>query len=367
MRKILFIFGTRPEAIKMIPIYNCFMRDSSFNAKICITAQHREMLDNVMDFFEVCADYDLNIMKPNQTLEELTANLLVEISAILLECRPNLVFVHGDTTTSFVASLSAFYQKIDVAHIEAGLRTYSKYSPFPEETNRQLTSKIAKYHFAPTVMAKKNLIKENINKNNIFVVGNSVIDALFLTLEKIKNKKFKLPYNPTNKKKYILITGHRRENFGEGFFYICSAIKKLSVKYKNIDFVYPVHLNPNVQKPVSKILSNIDNVYLIPPLRYEEFVHLMLQSYIILTDSGGIQEEAPSLGKPVLVMREYTERSEALSVGTVKLIGTKNIEREVSLLLEDENEYKRFSKNKNPYGDGTSSEKILNFIKSINI
>jgi UDP-N-acetylglucosamine 2-epimerase (non-hydrolysing) len=363
MKKILFIFGTRPEAIKMIPIYKKFKQSNLFDVKLCITAQHREMLDNVMQFFEIEADYDLDIMKPNQTLEDLTSKLLIKISKVLKDYQPNLIFVHGDTTTSFVASLASFYEKIDVAHIEAGLRTNNKYSPFPEEMNRQLTARIAKYHFAPTIRAKNNLLKENINEKNIYVVGNSVIDALFLTLNKIRNKKLNLPYNPIDSKKFILITAHRRENFGKGFLNICSSIKELSLKYPQIDFVYPVHLNPNVQKPVKKILSNVKNVYLINPLKYEEFVYLMSKAYIILTDSGGIQEEAPSLGKPVLVMRDNTERPEAVDVGTIKLVGTTRIKKEVSLLLENEKEYLKYKRLKNPYGDGYTSEKILEIIK----
>jgi UDP-N-acetylglucosamine 2-epimerase (non-hydrolysing) len=364
MKKLLFIFGTRPEAIKMIPIYKKFKESKLFDVKICITAQHRKMLDDVIEFFGVKADYDLNIMQSNQTLEELTSRLLIKISKILEEYKPNLVFVQGDTTTSFVASLASFYKKIDIAHIEAGLRTNNRYSPFPEEINRQLTARIAKYHFAPTIKAKENLLKENIKENNIYVVGNSVIDALFLTLNRIKNKKLELPYK-LNNKKFILITAHRRENFGEGFLNICNSIKELALKYPQIDFVYPVHLNPNVQKPVKKILSNIKNVYLIEPLKYENFIYLMSKAYIILTDSGGIQEEAPSLGKPVLVMRKNTERPEAVEVGTVKLVGTTKIVDEVTLLLENENEYLRYKKLKNPYGDGKTSEKVYSIIKDV--
>jgi len=364
MKNILLVFGTRPEAIKMIPIYNALKLHSQFNILICISAQHREMLDDVMNFFEVKADYDLDIMQANQTLETLTSRLLLKISDVLEDCKPILVFVHGDTTTSFVASLASFYKKIDVAHIEAGLRTHDKYSPFPEEINRQLTSKIAKYHFAPTLTSKQNLLEENINGKDIFIVGNSVIDALFLTLEKIKNVKKNLIYTPGDKK-FVLITGHRRENFGDGFLNICHSIKELALKYIDIDFVYPVHLNPNVQKPVKEILSDIGNVYLIEPLKYETFVYLMSMSYIILTDSGGIQEEAPSLGKPVLVMRENTERPEALEAGTVRLVGTTRIVSEVKKLIEDTNEYTKFISKINPYGDGKTSLKITDIIKSI--
>lgn len=364
MKNILLVFGTRPEAIKMIPIYNALKLYGQFNVLICITAQHREMLDDVMNFFDVKADYDLDIMQPNQTLETLTSRLLLKISYVLEDCKPILVFVHGDTTTSFVTSLASFYKKIDVAHIEAGLRTHDKYSPFPEEINRQLTSKIAKYHFAPTLISKQNLLEENINEKDIFVVGNSVIDALFLTLEKIKDVKKNLVYTPSDKK-FVLITGHRRENFGDGFLNICYSIKELALKYREIDFVYPVHLNPNVQKPVKEILSDIENVYLIEPLKYESFIYLMSMSYIILTDSGGIQEEAPSLGKPVLVMRENTERPEALEAGTVKLVGTTRIVSEVKKLIEDTNEYTKFISKINPYGDGKTSLKITDIIKGI--
>ena len=369
MKKLLFIFGTRPEAIKMIPIYKKFKNSTLFDVKLCITAQHREMLDEVLNIFDVKADYDLNIMKKNQSLTKLSSRLLESLDKVLKN-RFDLVFVHGDTTTSFFGALASYYHKIDVAHIEAGLRTNNIYSPYPEELNRQLTSKIAKYHFAPTIEAKNNLLKENINKN-IFVVGNSVVDALFLALKKIKNnlkleKQIleKIGYKFSNKK-IVLITGHRRENFGKGFFKICKSIKKLAKKYPNIDFVYPVHLNPNVQKPVFEILSNLKNVYLLKPLDYLSFVYLMDKSYLILTDSGGIQEEAPSLGKPVLVMRENTERPEALEAGTIKLVGTTKIEKEISNLLDNKKEYKKMAKAINPYGDGKTSKYIFNIIKGL--
>jgi len=368
IKKLLFIFGTRPEAIKMIPIYKKFKNSTLFDVKLCITAQHREMLDEVLNIFDVKADYDLNIMKKNQSLTKLSSRLLESLDKVLKN-RFDLVFVHGDTTTSFFGALASYYHKIDVAHIEAGLRTNNIYSPYPEELNRQLTSKIAKYHFAPTIEAKNNLLKENINKN-IFVVGNSVVDALFLALKKIKNnlkleKQIleKIGYKFSNKK-IVLITGHRRENFGKGFFKICKSIKKLAKKYPNIDFVYPVHLNPNVQKPVFEILSNLKNVYLLKPLDYLSFVYLMDKSYLILTDSGGIQEEAPSLGKPVLVMRENTERPEALEAGTIKLVGTTNIEKEISNLLDNKKEYKKMAKAINPYGDGNTSDKIFEIMGS---
>jgi UDP-N-acetylglucosamine 2-epimerase (non-hydrolysing) len=370
MKKLLFIFGTRPEAIKMIPIYKRFKQSNLFDVELCITAQHREMLDSVMDFFEVKADYDLDIMQTNQTLELLTSRLLLKISEVLDTSKPDLVFVHGDTTTSFVASLSAFYKKIDIAHIEAGLRTNDMYSPFPEEINRQLTSKMAKYHFTPTQKAKKNLLIENIEEKNIYVVGNSVIDALLLTVEKLKNKELEktilknIKYNFSDKK-IVLITGHRRENFGDGFLNICNSIKNIALKYDDVDFVYPVHLNPNVQKPVNDILNDVSNIYLLAPLDYVNFVYIMNRSYVILTDSGGIQEEAPSLGKPVLVMRDNTERPEALDAGTVKLVGTTNIEKEVELLLDNEQEYNKYQKVNNPYGSGDTSENIYKIIEGI--
>ena len=368
MKKILFIFGTRPEAIKMIPIYKKLKESNIFNVELCITAQHREMLDSVMSFFNVKANYDLDIMQANQTLEILTSRLLLKISDVLDISKPDLVLVHGDTSTSFVASLSAFYKKIDIGHIEAGLRTHDIYSPFPEEINRQLTSRMTKYHFTPTLRAKENLIQENIKTENIFVVGNSVIDALLLTVKKIKDKKLEseiienIDYKFSNRK-IVLITGHRRENFGDGFLNICNSIKNLALIYKDVDFLYPVHLNPNVQKPVNNILKNVDNIYLLNPLDYVDFVYMMNKSYIILTDSGGIQEEAPSLGKPVLVMRDNTERPEALESGTVKLVGTTNIEKEVSLLLDDENEYSKYKTIKNPYGEGNTSKEILEILK----
>lgn len=359
MKKLLFIFGTRPEAIKIIPIYKKFKESNLFDVKICITAQHREMLDDVMEFFEIKADYDLDLMKKNQTLEELSSNVLNKVSSILNNEKFDLVFVHGDTTTSFFSALAAFYSKIDVAHIEAGLRTYDIYSPYPEELNRQCTARIAKYHFVPTEKSKQNLLNESVNFKNIYVVGNSVIDALFLTLKKLPN-----PQIP-NPKPYILITGHRRENFGEGFLNICNAIKELAIKYKNYDFIYPVHLNPNVREPVFKILSDLSNVKLIEPVNYPKFVQLMANSYLILTDSGGIQEEAPSLKKPVLVMRSTTERPEALNAGMIKLVDTnkEKIVQEVSQLIENKDEYNQMIKGTNPYGDGKTNEKIFKIIK----
>lgn len=369
MKKILLVFGTRPEAVKMIPIYQKLTNDDRFSTAICLTAQHREMLDNVMNFFGIQADYDLNIMQKNQSLEMLSSKLLLKVSAVLDDYQPDLVLVHGDTTTSFITALSAFYKKIDVAHIEAGLRTNDIYSPFPEEVNRQLTARIAKFHFAPTLQAKTNLIQEGITPQNIFVVGNSVIDSLFLTLHLIQQDNLEQHFQqifqyPVGDNRIVLITGHRRENFGEGFLNICHAVKELADKYPNVDFVYPVHLNPNVQTPVKTILSDIKNVFLIEPLNYESFVYLMSRSYLILTDSGGIQEEAPSLGKPVLVMRDTTERPEAIQNGTVKLVGTsKNtIIESVSTLLESIQAYEAMATSSNPYGDGTTCEQIVNIL-----
>ena len=371
--KILTIFGTRPEAIKIAPLVKELEKTKEFESKVCITAQHREMLDQVLKIFDIKPDYDLNIMKPNQDLYDITSNILLGMKDVLNDFKPNLVLVHGDTTTTFATTLASFYQKIDVGHIEAGLRTGNIYSPWPEEANRKLTGVLAKYHFAPTLTAKENLLKENIKEKNIIITGNTVIDALFLALGKIKKnkklqqeifKKFSFPLSVIDSK-FILITGHRRENFGNGFINICESIRELAIKYPEINFIYPVHLNPNVQKPVNKILSNVSNIYLIEPLDYLPFVYLMSKSYLILTDSGGIQEEAPSLGKPVLVMRDTTERPEAVKAGTVKLVGTnkEKIIDEVSKLIEKKEEYKKMSQAYNPYGDGKSSKKIINFLK----
>jgi len=377
-KKVLIVFGTRPEAIKMAPLVNEFLKnEDKFETKVCVTAQHREMLDQVLAIFNIKPDYDLNIMKPGQDLYDVTSNVLLGLKDVLDDFNPSLVFVHGDTTTTFSASLASFYKKIDVAHVEAGLRTNDIYSPWPEEANRSLTSKLAKYHFAPTQTSKDNLLKENINENCIEVIGNTVIDALLMVIDKIskdKNLKSKLLEKVTsfgfdinhsikNEKKIVLVTGHRRENFGDGFTNICNALKEIALKNKDVNIVYPVHLNPNVREPVNKILEGIDNIFLIEPLDYEPFVFLMSQSYLILTDSGGIQEEAPSLGKPVLVMRNTTERPEALSAGTVKLVGTdKNlIVQEVEKLLTDTKLYTLMSKAHNPYGSGKTCEKIVGF------
>jgi len=380
MKKILFIFGTRPEAIKMAPLVKAFEKETSIDSKVCVTAQHREMLDQVLDLFEIRPDYDLNLMKAGQDLYDITSNVLLGLREVLNDFKPDLVLVHGDTTTTLAASLAAFYQKIKIGHVEAGLRTYNKYSPWPEEANRQITGVLADYHFVPTITAKDNLLKENKKEDTIFVTGNTVIDALFFILNKIKNDKkleekiiqdiqSKIP-NPKFSildSKFILVTGHRRENFGQGFINICEALKKIVIRNPNIHIIYPVHLNPNVQKPVKNILSNVPNIYLIEPLRYEEFVYLMDKSYFVITDSGGVQEEAPSLGKPVLVTRNTTERPEAVKAGTVKLVGTdkEKIIKEVEVLLKNKEEYKRMSKAHNPYGDGKACNRIVKIIKGL--
>lgn len=379
MKKILIVFGTRPEAIKMAPLVKTFQQyTDKFETKVCVTAQHREMLDQVLDLFEITPDYDLDIMKPGQDLYDVTSNVLLGMKPILANFKPDIVFVHGDTSTTFAASLAAFYQQISVAHIEAGLRTGDIYSPWPEEANRQLTTQITTYHFAPTFTSKDNLLKENVKDKSIIVTGNTVIDALFLTLKKIKaNKQLEtdiishlssLNYELKHDKKIILVTGHRRENHGQGFINICKALKEIAINNPDIDIVYPVHLNPNVQKPVSELLSGIDNVYLIEPLQYEQFIYIMDKSYFIITDSGGIQEEAPSLGKPVLVMRDTTERPEALDAGTVKLVGTDTqlIIKEAQVLIDNQEAYERMGKASNPYGDGNACEKVVAFLKTKN-
>jgi len=377
-KKVLIVFGTRPEAIKMAPLVNEFLKHKDkFDTKVCVTAQHREMLDQVLGIFNIEPDYDLNIMKPGQNLYDLTSSVLLGLQGVLDDFEPNLVFVHGDTTTTFSASLACFYKQIEVAHVEAGLRTNNIYSPWPEEGNRVLTSKLAKYHFAPTETSKANLLKENIDESTISVIGNTVIDALLIVIDKISNDKnlkdelmnkitsfgFNIENANKNQKKIVLVTGHRRENFGDGFVNICNALKEIAVKYTDVNIVYPVHLNPNVRVPVNKILEGIDNIFLIEPLDYEPFVFLMSQSFLILTDSGGIQEEAPSLGKPVLVMRDTTERPEALSAGTVKLVGTNKslIVKEVENLLNDRDMYLKMSKSHNPYGNGNTCKTIVEF------
>ena len=375
MKKVLIVFGTRPEAIKMAPLVKAFgdYRDD-FDMRVCVTAQHREMLDQVLDVFEITPDYDLNIMKTRQDLYDVTANVLLGMRDVLEEFNPDIVLVHGDTTTTSATSLASFYQKIAVGHVEAGLRTGDIYSPWPEEVNRQITGVLATYHFAPTVTSQNNLIKENKNPDNIIVTGNTVIDALFWALDKIKKSSllqekvitqiFNSGYSIKKDRKFILVTGHRRENFGQGFINICKALKKLAIDNPTIDIVYPLHLNPNVQNPVNELLSDISNVYLINPLQYESFIYLMNLSYFIITDSGGVQEEAPSLAKPVLVMRNTTERPEAIDAGTVKLVGTNpaKIISEAQLLLNNPIEYEIMTQADNPYGDGNASIKIIKFL-----
>lgn len=379
MKKILLVFGTRPEAIKMAPLVKEFQKHPDyFKIIVCVTGQHREMLDQVLRIFDITPDYDLNVMKQGQDLFDITSRVLLGMRDVLATVKPDLVLVHGDTTTSTAAALAAFYQQIPVGHVEAGLRTNNIYSPWPEEMNRQITGRIATWHFAPTALSRKNLLNENVNNSKIIVTGNTVVDALYLVLDKIKNDKvLEKNLNQTlrdsgydvcrlkNGKKLVLITGHRRENFGDGFISICRAIKCLKEKYRDVDFVYPMHLNPNVRKPIHEVfgndLSNLDNMFFIEPLEYLSFVYLMEKSAIVLTDSGGIQEEAPGLGKPVLVMRDTTERPEALDAGTVKLVGTNydSIINSVSELLENSAEYDRMSRSLNPYGDGRACERIV--------
>ena len=374
MKKVLIVFGTRPEAIKMAPLVKEFEKHNDIDSKVCVTAQHREMLDQVLKMFDITPDYDLNIMKPGQDLFDVTSSVLLGLKDVLNDYKPDVVLVHGDTTTTSASSLAAFYNKIKVGHVEAGLRTGDLYSPWPEEANRQITGVLANYHFAPTTTSEQNLLKENKNKEDILVTGNTVIDALFLALDKIeKNEELKnkiedsinSQYKINENKKLILVTGHRRENFGQGFVNICESLKTLANNNPEIDIVYPVHLNPNVQKPVKEILSDTSNVHLIEPLQYESFIYLMNKSHFIITDSGGVQEEAPSLGKPVLVMRNTTERPEAVKAGTVKLVGTnsESIIKEAQKLLDNEEEYNKMSKAHNPYGDGMACERIVNFLK----
>jgi UDP-N-acetylglucosamine 2-epimerase (non-hydrolysing) len=375
MKKILIIFGTRPEAIKMAPLVKEFKNDTlNFDVKILVSAQHREMLDQVLNFFQIVPDYDLNIMSPGQSLFDITAKILIKINPILEDFSPDIVVVHGDTTTTFAASLSAYYRKIKVAHVEAGLRTGNLYSPWPEEGNRKLTGVLTDYHFSPTTTSKINLLNEGVNESSIYVTGNTVIDALLLTMNQIKNDSSLRPmiedkiarsnFHDLNSK-FILVTGHRRENFGKGFLNICEALKTLALNNLDVNILYPVHLNPNVIKPVNELLSGIDNIFLVNPFQYQEFVYLMSKAYLILTDSGGIQEEAPSLGKPVLVMRDTTERPEAVEAGVVKLVGANrdNIIKEVQILLDDSIEYQKMSKAHNPYGDGFACKKILKILK----
>ena len=380
MRKVLLVFGTRPEAIKMAPlVMELQKKKERIETVVCVTGQHREMLDQVLEIFDIKPDYDLNIMKRGQDLYDVTARVLTGMREVLKEIKPDIVLVHGDTTTSTAAALAAFYQQIPVGHVEAGLRTHNIYSPWPEEMNRLLTGRLATYHFSPTPLSRNNLIKESINDRNIIVTGNTVIDALYWVVDKIKNNKeldnelesvlSKAGYDVNrldNGKKLVLITGHRRENFGDGFINMCTAIKDLTIKHPNVDFVYPMHLNPNVRKPIHEVfgedLSGLKNMFFIEPLEYLSFVYLMEKSSIVLTDSGGIQEEAPGLGKPVLVMRDTTERPEALNAGTVKLVGTdyNKIVNEVSSLIDDKAAYEKMSKAVNPYGDGLACGRIVN-------
>lgn len=373
MKQILLVFGTRPEAIKMAPLVLKLKEDKGFVVKVCVTGQHREMLDQVLNLFNITPDFDLNLMKPNQTLSDITIGVLAGLGQIFSTWKPDIVLVHGDTATTFAASLAAYYHKIKVGHVEAGLRTGDIYSPWPEEANRKLTGCLANYHFAPTISSKINLQKENVAESDIIVTGNTVIDALLVAKDKINldanlQKVFENKFSFLDQqKRTILVTGHRRENFGQGFLNICQALSDIARAYKDIQIVYPVHLNPNVQEPVQKILSNIDNVYLIEPQDYLPFVYLLDRSYLILTDSGGIQEEAPSLGKPVLVMRDTTERPEALEAGTVKLVGTdvELIKESVHNLLTEPEEYARMSESHNPYGDGYACDKIVTYLKNI--
>ena len=372
MKKILLVFGTRPEAIKMAPLVKAFQKDTEhFETRVCVTAQHRQMLDQVLEVFGITPEYDLNIMAPNQDLYDITAKVLMGLREVLKDFRPDTVLVHGDTTTSMAASLAAFYMQIPVGHVEAGLRTYNMLSPWPEEMNRQVTDRICTYYFAPTEQSKKNLLQENIDEKKIFITGNTVIDALLMAVDIISStpgmeekiaKEFQEKGYTVGNREYILVTGHRRENFGEGFLHICKAIKELAALHPDMDIVYPVHLNPNVQKPVYELLSGVDNVYLISPLDYLPFIYAMQHSTLLLTDSGGVQEEAPSLGKPVLVMRDTTERPEALDAGTVKLVGTdyNKIVNEVSSLIDDKAAYEKMSKAVNPYGDGLACGRIVN-------
>lgn len=369
--KTLVVFGTRPEAIKMAPVVKTLIKANEITCKVCVTGQHREMLDQVLDVFNIVPDYDLNLMKKNQSLNELTSSILNQMPSILDHFEPNLMLVHGDTATTFAASLSAYYHQIDVAHVEAGLRTDSIYSPWPEEINRRLTSRIAKIHFAPTQQAKQNLILENIPKENVFITGNSVIDAILDTKAKIESndsilQNLRNDFGFLQNNKFILVTTHRRENFGLGISSICHALIDIAKKYPDLQIVFPVHLNPNVEKPVKKLLSREKNITLLPPLDYIPFVYMMMKSYMILTDSGGLQEEAPALGKPVLVMRENTERPEAVDAGTAKLVGTNraHIVECVTNLLDDQALYSKMSEAKNPFGDGTAAVKIKNIILS---
>ena len=378
MKKVMLVFGTRPEAIKMAPLVKEFKNTPQIETLVCVTGQHREMLDQVLHIFDIHPDFDLNIMKQGQDLYDVTSRVLLGMRDVLANAKPDAVFVHGDTTTSTAAALAAFYQQIPVAHVEAGLRTGNIYSPWPEEMNRQLTGRIATYHFAPTPLSRDNLLKEHVDEKQITVTGNTVIDALQMVVRRIQcdpqmekelaEKLAASGYIVTRlqaDRRLVLITGHRRENFGEGFIHICEAIRHLAARYPDVDFVYPMHLNPNVRRPIHEVfgedLTELGNIFFIEPLEYMEFVFLMEKSHIVLTDSGGIQEEAPGLGKPVLVMRDTTERPEALTAGTVKLVGTdrQRIESQLSLLLDDKDVYRQMSHAVNPYGDGKACQRIV--------
>lgn len=375
MKKILLVFGTRPEAIKMAPLVKALQKDSEhFETKICVTAQHRQMLDQVLEVFDIVPEYDLNIMAPNQDLYDITSRVLLGLRGVLDDFAPDIVLVHGDTTTSMAAALAAFYRQIPVGHVEAGLRTYNMLSPWPEEMNRQVTDRMCTYYFAPTEKSRQNLLRENVDATKIHVTGNTVIDALLMAVDIIEKK----PHVKTaiedelrdkgyamGNRPYILVTGHRRENFGEGFLNICKAIRQIAEEHPEMDIVYPVHLNPNVQKPVYELLSGTPNIYLVKPLDYLPFVYAMQHSTLLLTDSGGVQEEAPSLGKPVLVMRETTERPEAVEAGTVRLVGTNvaAIVGNVQELLHDPEVYRKMSESYNPYGDGHACERIVDALR----
>ena len=388
MKKVMLVFGTRPEAIKMAPLVKAFEQyTEDFKTIVCVTGQHREMLDQVLRLFDITPDYDLNIMKQGQDLYDVTSRVLLGMRDVFFEAKPDVVLVHGDTTTSTAAALAAFYQQIPVGHVEAGLRTHNIYSPWPEEMNRQITGRIATYNFSPTPLSRHNLLEENVSEQSIVVTGNTVIDALYWVVDKIKcdevlSEELKEALNVSgydtdrlgslnSGRRLVLITGHRRENFGDGFINMCTAIRDLAQKYPNVDFVYPMHLNPNVRKPIHDVfgedLNGLGNMFFIEPLEYLSFVYLMEKATLVLTDSGGIQEEAPGLGKPVLVMRDTTERPEALEAGTVKLVGTDyaKIMKEVSLLLDDAAYYDTMSKAVNPYGDGKACGRIVDFLKMV--
>ena len=376
-RKVMLVFGTRPEAIKMAPLFHALRISSDFQTMACVTAQHRQMLDQVLKVFDISPDIDLDLMKPGQDLFDITASVLLGMRDVFRQHRPDVVLVHGDTTTTLATAMAAFYARVPVGHVEAGLRTHDVYAPFPEEFNRQVASKVTRWHFAPTSFRKQNLLAENVREESITVTGNTVIDALLWVLDRIEANperrsaivRFlskRLPFN-WRKTRFVLVTGHRRENFGDGFLQICEAIKEVANRYPAVNFVYPVHLNPNVQMPVKEILDGLDNVHLVDPLDYEPFVYLLKHSYLVLTDSGGIQEEAPSLGKPVLVMREVTERPEAVDAGTVRLVGANRqpIVENICELLDNQESYRSMSRAYNPYGDGKACTRIINVLKKI--